>query len=43
MVREFVERVFGGSAQPLLMHLVKGRQLTADEIDEVSRLIKEAE
>jgi len=43
MVREFVERVFGGSAQPLLMHLVKGRQLTAEEIDEVSRLIKEAE
>lgn len=43
MVREFVERVFGGSAQPLLMHLVRDRRLTAEEIDEVARLIKEAE
>jgi predicted transcriptional regulator len=43
MVREFVERVFGGSAQPLLMHLVKDRRLTAEEIDEVARLIKEAD
>ena len=43
MVREFVERVFGGSAQPLLVHLVRDRKLTADQIDEVARLIKEAE
>jgi len=43
MVREFVERVFGGSAQPLLVHLVRDRKLTAHQIDEVARLIKEAE
>src|SRR5881397_3548355 len=27
MVREFVERVFNGSAQPLLVHLVEDRQI----------------
>lgn len=43
MVREFVGRVFGGSAQPLLVHLIRDRQLTADEIDEVARMIEEAE
>jgi predicted transcriptional regulator len=43
MVREFVNRVFDGSAQPLLVHLVKDRRLTEEEIDEVARLIKESE
>src|SRR3989440_12267296 len=28
MVREFVDRVFNGSAQPLLLHLVEDRCLT---------------
>jgi predicted transcriptional regulator len=43
MVREFVDRVFDGSAQPLLVHLFKDRRLTEEEIDEVARLIKESE
>jgi predicted transcriptional regulator len=43
MVREFVNRVFDGSAQPLLVHLFKDRRLTEEEIDEVVRLIKESE
>jgi predicted transcriptional regulator len=43
MVREFVDRVFGGSAQPLLVHLVKDRRLTDEELDELGRLIKEIE
>src|SRR5512138_933995 len=34
MVRDFVDRVFNGSAQPLLLHLVKDRKLTAREIEE---------
>ena len=43
MVREFVNRVFDGSAQPLLVQLVKDRRLTEEELDEVARLIKESE
>lgn len=43
MVREFVDRVFNGSAQPLLVHLVKDRRLTEEELDEVTRLIKGSE
>jgi predicted transcriptional regulator len=43
MVREFVDRVFGGSAQPLLLHLARERRLTAEEIEQVARMIKEAE
>jgi len=43
MVREFVDRVFDGSAQPLLVHLVKDRRLTEEELDEITRLIKESE
>ena len=37
MVREFVNRVFNGSAEPLLLHLVEEDQLTAAEIEEIGR------
>jgi len=40
MVREFVDRVFGGSAEPLLLHLVEDRHLTADELDKLARRIR---
>ena len=43
MVREFVDRVFNGSASPLLVHLVEDGNLSADEFDELQRLISEAE
>lgn len=43
MVREFVNRVFDGSAQPLLVQLAKDRRLTEEELNEVARLIKESE
>ena len=39
MVREFVNRVFNGSAEPLLVHLIEDRHLTADEVEEIRRLI----
>src|ERR1039458_9927786 len=39
MVRDFVNRVFNGSAEPLLVHLIEDRHLTADEIEEIRRLI----
>jgi predicted transcriptional regulator len=43
MVREFVDRVFNGSAQPLLLHLVKDRRLSEQELEELTQLLKESE
>jgi predicted transcriptional regulator len=40
MVREFVTRVFGGSAQPLLVHLVEEEQLSLEELDALTRRAK---
>ncbi len=40
MVRDFVDRVFNGSAKPLLVHLVEDRQLSAADIREISDLIE---
>jgi predicted transcriptional regulator len=40
MVREFVDRVFAGSAEPLLVHLVEER-LRPEEIEALARRIKE--
>ncbi len=42
MVRDFIDRVFDGSAQPLLLHLVRERKLSEDEIEELARLIRES-
>ena len=42
LVREFVDRVFDGAAQPLLLHLVKERRLTRKQIEELARQIEEA-
>ena len=39
MVRDFVNRVFNGSAEPLLVHLIEDRHLTQDEIEELRRLM----
>ena len=41
MVREFVDRVFNGSAQPLLVHLVEDRRLSPKELEELERLVRE--
>ena len=43
MVRDFVDRVFNGSAEPLLVHLVKERRLSKKELEKVARAIEEAE
>jgi BlaI family transcriptional regulator, penicillinase repressor len=40
MVREFVDRVFNGAAEPLLLHLVEDDQLSKEELDEIRRSIK---
>lgn len=39
MVRDFVRRVFGGSARPLLVHLVEQHDLSAGELEALARLI----
>lgn len=43
MVREFVDRVFDGSARPLLVHLVKEKGLTAAERRALEKLLDEEE
>ena len=43
MVQEFVNRVFNGSAEPLLVHLVKGRHLSEKDIQTIVKLIQESE
>ena len=38
MVREFVNRVFNGSAEPLLVHLVEDHHLSQKDLEEIARL-----
>src|SRR5579872_4301699 len=38
MVRDFVNRVFNGSAEPLLVHLVEDHNLSREELEEIARL-----
>ncbi len=40
MVTEFVNRLFNGSAKPLLLHLVENRQLSPDELEEITAVLK---
>jgi BlaI family penicillinase repressor len=40
MVQEFIDRVFNGSAEPLLLHLVEDEALTKKELNELVRLAK---
>ncbi|MDQ1474234.1 MAG: hypothetical protein QOJ99_5714 [Bryobacterales bacterium] len=38
MVREFVNRVFNGSAEPLLVHLVEEHNLSSEDLEEIAQL-----
>jgi BlaI family transcriptional regulator, penicillinase repressor len=40
MVREFINRVFNGSAEPLLVHLVEEHHLSRKDLEEIARLRK---
>ena len=42
MVRDFVNRVFNGSAEPLLLHLVEEHDLSAEELEEIARMRRKA-
>ena len=37
MVRDFVNRVFNGASQPLVLHLLEDEQLTESELKEITR------
>jgi BlaI family penicillinase repressor len=38
MVRDFINRVFNGAAEPLLVHLVEEHDLSPEELEEIARL-----
>ena len=40
MVRDFVNRVFNGSAKPLLVHLVENERISEDELEEIAGLMR---
>ena len=42
MVRDFVNRVFNGSAAPLLVHLVEENDLSREDLEEIARLRRKA-
>lgn len=39
----FLERVFGGETAPMLVHFVRNTRLTAEEIEELRRILDEKE
>jgi len=41
--QSFLNRVFGGSCQPLVLHLVENGDLTSSEIDELKKLLDNME
>jgi predicted transcriptional regulator len=40
MVRDFVERVFDGSAEPLLVHLLEERQLSEKDLELLTKRVR---
>lgn len=42
MIREFIDRVFNGSAEPLLVHLVKSRHLGEKDLQKIARMVEES-
>ena len=40
MIREFIDRVFNGSAEPLVVHLVKGRHIHEKDLQRIVRMIE---
>lgn len=37
MVREFLERVFNGSADPLMAHLIEDKHISKEDLDELRK------
>lgn len=43
IVGDFIDRVFNGSTEPLLMHLVKEQRLTEKDLKKIQKMIQEQE
>jgi BlaI family transcriptional regulator, penicillinase repressor len=41
LVKDFVGRVFDGSAQPLLVHLIENEDLSEREVEDLRKLLRE--
>src|ERR1700735_646561 len=41
MIREFIDRVFNGAAEPLLVHLVKTRHIREKDLQTIARMLEE--
>jgi predicted transcriptional regulator len=41
MVSEFINRVFNGSAEPLVAHLVEERRLSDKELKQITKMVRE--
>ena len=39
MVRDFVNRVFNGSGQPLVVHMLEDDQISESELREITRML----
>ena len=42
-MRDIVQRLFGGSAESLVMSLIENRQLSADKLAELAQLVEESD
>ena len=42
MVRDFVDRVFNGSAEPLLVHLVEEGELSEENLKQISKMLRKS-
>lgn len=42
MIREFIDRVFNGSAEPLLVHLVKSHRIREKDLQKIVRMVEES-
>ena len=42
MIREFIDRVFNGSAEPLLVHLVESRHIREKDLEKIVRMIEQS-
>ena len=43
MLRDFVDRVFGGSVQDLVLHALGSRKVSAEELREIRKLLNDLE
>lgn len=39
--QSFLDRLFGGAVKPMLLHFVKSQKLTASDLDELRKILKQ--